>query len=151
MDDEAVAQASGSSDSRSEALARPLPSPLAWGFGVVRDSTKIRPIPGFQTPRKFTPLLVTLDTIWESQSFRSEPESAESLSGAASDSDSEDGVTAALYSDLRVNLLFVTRTPVELRIAKDGKAYPYHEFVLHYGRRHSLCDYYWQKATVVET
>ena len=106
MDDEAVAQASGSSDSRSEALARPLPSPLAWGFGVVRDSTKIRPIPGFQTPRKFTPLLVTLDTIWESQSLRSAPDSDDE-SGAASDSDSEQAVTAALYSDLRVDMLWV--------------------------------------------
>ena len=55
------------------------------------------------------------------------------------DSDEEN----AIFRTVRMDVLFARRQKNELRIANDGTAYPYHEFMRHYLGK---CDWYWERA-----
>ena len=57
--------------------------------------------------------------------------------------DDESDEEHVLFSRTRVEILFTRRQKNELRIANDGIAYPYHEFMKHYLAKG---DYYWENA-----
>ena len=73
----------------------------------------------------------SLNTIWED-------ESCEIWGAKMNESDEEN----TLFSRMRMDLLFTKRQKNELRIASDGIAYPYHEFMKHYGVPRG--NYYWK-------
>ena len=68
-----------------------------------------------------------------------------SLSTILEDDDESDE-EHVLFSRTRVEILFTKRQKNELRIANDGIAYPYHEFMKHYLGK---CDYFWEHAKLL--
>ena len=62
------------------------------------------------------------------------------------DDDDESDEEHVLFSRTRVEILFTKRQKNELRIANDGIAYPYHEFMKHYLGK---CDYFWEHAKLL--
>ena len=69
-----------------------------------------------------------------------------SLSTILEEGDDESDEEHVLFSRTRVQILFTKRQKNELRIANDGIAYPYHEFMKHYLGK---CDYFWEHAKLL--
>ena len=61
-------------------------------------------------------------------------------------SDSDEDHTR--FSGQRVEILFIRRQKIELRIANDGNPYPYHEFMMYYGVPGG--HRYWNNARVLQ-